>query len=64
MCIFCIIFVKKDKINKKMEKQMKEEWRPVRGFEEYAEISNLGQIHRFEKVWYSGKNHKIKKVQE
>lgn len=30
-----------------MEKSMKEEWRPVRGKEEYAEISNLGQIHYF-----------------
>ncbi len=30
-----------------MENKMKEEWRPVRGFEEYAEVSNLGQIHYF-----------------
>lgn len=47
-----------------MEKEMKEIWKLVRGFEEYAEVSNYGQIHRFERVWYSGKNHKIKKVQE
>ena len=26
---------------------MKEEWRPVRGFEDYAEISNYGQIHYY-----------------
>lgn len=30
-----------------MENKMKEEWRPIRGFEEYAEASNLGQIHYF-----------------
>lgn len=43
---------------------MEEIWKPVRGFEKYAEISNYGQIHRFERVYYSGKNHQIKKVQE
>ena len=42
----------------------KEEWKPVRGFEEYAEISNFGQIHRFERVYYAGRNHKIKRTQE
>ena len=47
-----------------MKKQIKEEWRPVRGFEDCAEISNYGQIHRFRREWYSGRNHKIKKVQE
>lgn len=47
-----------------MENKMKEEWRPVRGFEEYAEISNFGQIHKFERVIYSGKNHKVKQIQE
>ena len=36
-----------------MEKSMKEEWRPVRGFEDYAEVSNLGQIH-----YYAGKSKK------
>ena len=30
---------------------MKEIWKPVRGFEEYAEISNMGQIH-----YYAGKS--------
>lgn len=30
-----------------IENKMKEEWRPVRGFEEYAEVSNLGQIHYY-----------------
>jgi hypothetical protein len=43
---------------------MEEEWRPVRGKEEYAEISNLGQIHRFERIIYFGKNHKSKRIQE
>ena len=47
-----------------MEKYMKEEWRPVRGKEDYAEISNLGQIHRFERVWYTGRSHQIKRIQE
>lgn len=47
-----------------MEKSMKEEWRPVRGFEDWAEISNYGQIHRFERVIYSGRNHKSKRIQE
>lgn len=42
----------------------KEIWKPVRGFEEYAEISNFGQIHRFERVYYAGRNHKIKRIQE
>lgn len=42
----------------------KEIWKPVRGFEEYAEISNFGQIHRFERVYYAGRNHKIKRNQE
>ena len=42
----------------------KEIWKPVRGFEDYAEISNLGQIHRFEREWYSGRGHKTKKIQE
>lgn len=43
---------------------MREEWRPVRGFEEYAEISNLGQIHRFRREWYTGRSHQIKRIQE
>lgn len=43
---------------------VKEEWRPVRGKEDYAEISNYGLIHRFEREYYSGRGHKIKKVQE
>ena len=30
-----------------MREQMKEEWRPVRGKEEYAEISNYGLIHYY-----------------
>ena len=30
-----------------MEKSLKEEWRPVRGFEDYAEISNYGLIHYY-----------------
>ena len=47
-----------------MEKQMKEEWRPVRGKEEYAEISNMGQIHRFRREYYCGKNHKSKCICE
>lgn len=42
----------------------KEIWKPVRGFEEYAEISNLGQIHKFERVWYTGRGHKQKRLQE
>lgn len=32
---------------------MEKEWRPVRGFEDYAEVSNLGQIH-----YYAGKSKK------
>ena len=40
----------------------KEIWKPVRGFEEYAEISNFGQIHRFERVYYAGRNHKINQL--
>ena len=32
---------------------MKEQWKPVRGFEDYAEISNYGQIH-----YYAGKSKK------
>ena len=47
-----------------MEKSMREEWRPVRGFESYAEISNYGQIHRFRREWYCGENHKSKRIQE
>ena len=43
---------------------MKEIWKPVRGKEKYAEISNYGQIHRFERVIYSGRNHKSKRIQE
>lgn len=43
---------------------MKEQWKPVRGFEDYAEISNMGQIHKFERVYYRGKNHKQKCIQE
>lgn len=43
---------------------MEEIWKPVRGFEEYAEVSNLGQIHRFERVIYSGRGHKAKRIQE
>ena len=39
-------------------------WKPVKGYEEYAEISNMGQIHRFEKVWYCGKDQRIKHIQE
>ena len=42
----------------------KEIWKPVRGFEEYAEISNFGQIHRFERIIYFGRNHKSKRIQE
>lgn len=47
-----------------MENKMKEEWRPVKGFEDYAEISNMGQVHRFERVYYCGKNQKSKRIQE
>ena len=43
---------------------MEEIWKPVRGKEEWAEISNLGQIHRFERVIYSGRGHKSKRIQE
>ena len=43
---------------------MKEEWRPVRGFEDYAEVSNYGQIHKFERVIYFGTNHQSKRIQE
>lgn len=39
-------------------------WKPVRGFEDWAEISNYGQIHKFERVYYCGKNHQSKKIQE
>ena len=45
-------------------KEIKEEWRPVRGFEDYAEISNYGQIHRFERVIYSGRGYKSKRIQK
>lgn len=47
-----------------MKKQMKEEWRPIRGFEDCAEISNYGQIHRFRREYYCGKNHQTKHIQE
>lgn len=43
---------------------MKEIWKPVKGFEEYAEISNLGQIHKFRRVIYSGRGHNSKRIQE
>lgn len=44
---------------------MKEEiWKPVKGKEDYAEVSNLGQIHRFERIIYSGRGHKSKRIQE
>jgi hypothetical protein len=32
-----------------MKKQIKEEWKPVRGFEDWAEISNYGQVHYYGK---------------
>ena len=44
--------------------ETKEIWKPVKGYEEWAEISNYGQIHRFEKEYYCGKNHKTKRIQE
>ena len=44
--------------------ETKEIWKPVRGKEEWAEISNLGQIHRFRREWYCGENHKSKRIQE
>lgn len=43
---------------------MKEIWKKVRGKEEYAEISNYGKIHRFEREYYCGTNHKSKRIQE
>ena len=39
-------------------------WKPVKGKEEYAEVSNYGQIHKFKREYYSGRNHQIKKIIE
>lgn len=47
-----------------MKNNIEEEWRPVRGFEDYAEVSNLGQIHKFKRVIYFGTNHHSKRIQE
>jgi hypothetical protein len=42
---------------------MIEEWRDVRGYEGLYMVSNLGRIKSLERIYYSGKSRKSRKIQ-
>lgn len=43
---------------------MKEVWKPIKGFEELYEISNLGRLKILSKTYYSGRDYLVKTVTE
>lgn len=43
---------------------MEEQWKSVKNYEGLYEISNRGRIKTLERIYYSGKNHSVAKLQE
>ena len=42
---------------------MDEIWKPIKGYEGLYEVSNMGRVKTLERIYYSGRNHKMAKTQ-